>query len=245
MAGRHISVTRVAGSNTKLMGNGGQRASVQSISWQRLTVRGEAAHAGNTPIHTRHDAGPVAAQVVDELRRMCGSSDFGQLRATVGNFDIAPKQTKCHPARGHHHHRSAQPRRRPDDRRRTVPGLLRRWDRGPPRCADLLGADGQSGTLPASTPGPTPAPTAPTSWPTPFFDWPTSRSRLRFATRVDCRPRANPFGSRASRPACVDRRRDRAAAMGSQTIAAGGWCARTSSVMPRVDTAALPASWPS
>lgn len=33
---------------------------VQSISWQRLTIRGKAAHVGNTPIASRHDAGLVA-----------------------------------------------------------------------------------------------------------------------------------------------------------------------------------------
>jgi beta-ureidopropionase / N-carbamoyl-L-amino-acid hydrolase len=61
---------------------------VQSISWQRLTIRGEAAHAGTTPIASRHDTGLVAASVVVEARRMCDSGDFGQLRATVGNFDL-------------------------------------------------------------------------------------------------------------------------------------------------------------
>jgi N-carbamoyl-L-amino-acid hydrolase len=70
---------------------------VQSISWQRLTVRGEAAHAGTTPIGSRHDAGLVAASVVVELRRMCDSSDFGQLRATVGNFHIGAGQTNVIP----------------------------------------------------------------------------------------------------------------------------------------------------
>ena len=70
---------------------------VQSISWQRLTVRGEAAHAGTTPIESRHDAGLVAASVVVELRRMCDSGDFGQLRATVGNFDIGVGQTNVIP----------------------------------------------------------------------------------------------------------------------------------------------------
>lgn len=39
-------------------------AGVQSISWQRLTIRGEAAHAGTTPIASRYDAGPVAASVL-------------------------------------------------------------------------------------------------------------------------------------------------------------------------------------
>jgi N-carbamoyl-L-amino-acid hydrolase len=70
---------------------------VQSISWQRLTVRGEAAHAGTTPIDSRHDAGLVAASVVVEACRMCDSGDFGQLRATVGNFDIGEGQTNVIP----------------------------------------------------------------------------------------------------------------------------------------------------
>jgi N-carbamoyl-L-amino-acid hydrolase len=70
---------------------------VQSISWQRLTVRGEAAHAGTTPIASRHDAGLVAASVVVELRRMCDSGEFGKLRATVGSFDIGEGQTNVIP----------------------------------------------------------------------------------------------------------------------------------------------------
>jgi N-carbamoyl-L-amino-acid hydrolase len=70
---------------------------VQSISWQRLTVRGEAAHAGTTPIESRHDAGLVAASVVVELRRMCDSGDFGRLRATVGSFDIGAGHTNVIP----------------------------------------------------------------------------------------------------------------------------------------------------
>src|SRR5215469_9610066 len=70
---------------------------VQSISWQRLTIRGEAAHAGTTPIASRHDAGLVAASVVVEARRMCDSGDFGQLRATVGNFDLGAGQTNVIP----------------------------------------------------------------------------------------------------------------------------------------------------
>jgi len=70
---------------------------VQSISWQRLTIRGEAAHAGTTPIASRHDAGLVAASVMVEARRMCDSGDFGQLRATVGNFDLGGGQTNVIP----------------------------------------------------------------------------------------------------------------------------------------------------
>ncbi|MBM7774986.1 N-carbamoyl-L-amino-acid hydrolase [Actinokineospora baliensis] len=70
---------------------------VQSISWQRLTLRGEAAHAGTTPISARHDAGLVAALVVVEARRMCDSGEFGQLRATVGNFTLGEGQTNVVP----------------------------------------------------------------------------------------------------------------------------------------------------
>jgi N-carbamoyl-L-amino-acid hydrolase len=70
---------------------------VQAISWQRLTIRGEAAHAGTTPITSRHDAGLVAASVVVEARRMCDSGDFGQLRATVGNLDLGSGQTNVIP----------------------------------------------------------------------------------------------------------------------------------------------------
>jgi N-carbamoyl-L-amino-acid hydrolase len=71
---------------------------VQAISWQRLTVHGEAAHAGTTPIEHRHDAGLVAAQVVVELRRMCDSGDYGRLRATVGTLGFEPAQTNVIPS---------------------------------------------------------------------------------------------------------------------------------------------------
>ena len=88
---------------------------VQSISWQRLTIRGEAAHAGTTPIGARHDAGLVAASVVVELRRMCESGDFGLLRATVGNFDLGTGQTNVVP----HHASITVDLRNPEDEAMT------------------------------------------------------------------------------------------------------------------------------
>jgi N-carbamoyl-L-amino-acid hydrolase len=88
---------------------------VQSISWQRLTVRGEAAHAGTTPIGSRHDAGLVAASVVVEMRRMCDSGEFGPLRATVGTFDIGAGQTNVIP----HHAMLTIDLRNPDDEQMT------------------------------------------------------------------------------------------------------------------------------
>jgi beta-ureidopropionase / N-carbamoyl-L-amino-acid hydrolase len=71
---------------------------VQAISWQRLTIKGAAAHAGTTPIGARRDAGLAAAEVVVEIRRMCDSGRFGQLRGTVGNFALRPAQTNVIPS---------------------------------------------------------------------------------------------------------------------------------------------------
>lgn len=71
---------------------------VQAISWQRLLIGGAAAHAGTTPIEARHDAGLAAAEVVVEIRRMCESGRFGQLRGTVGNLALRPSQTNVIPA---------------------------------------------------------------------------------------------------------------------------------------------------
>jgi beta-ureidopropionase / N-carbamoyl-L-amino-acid hydrolase len=71
---------------------------VQSISWQRLELRGAAAHAGTTPIEHRQDAGLAAAAVIIEIRRMCESGEFGELRGTVGKLIFEPGQTNVIPA---------------------------------------------------------------------------------------------------------------------------------------------------
>lgn len=71
---------------------------VQSISWQRLELRGAAGHAGTTPIEHRQDAGLAAAVVVVEIRRMCESGQFGELRGTVGRLALEPAQTNVIPA---------------------------------------------------------------------------------------------------------------------------------------------------
>jgi N-carbamoyl-L-amino-acid hydrolase len=89
---------------------------VHSISWQRLTVHGEAAHAGTTPIGSRHDAGLVAAHVVIEASRMCESGDYGSLRATIGNFDIGEGQANVIP----HQAVITVDLRNPDDERMTA-----------------------------------------------------------------------------------------------------------------------------
>lgn len=63
---------------------------VQSISWQKVTLHGRAAHAGTTPTELRIDAGLAAAQIIVEVRRMVDSGRYGRLRATVGHIETSP-----------------------------------------------------------------------------------------------------------------------------------------------------------
>lgn len=63
---------------------------VQSISWQKVTLHGRAAHAGTTPTELRIDAGLAAAQIIVEVRRMVDSGAYGRLRATVGYIETSP-----------------------------------------------------------------------------------------------------------------------------------------------------------
>ena len=61
---------------------------LQGISWQQITVQGNANHAGTTPTRLRHDAGYVAAAAVAELRRI--AVDSGTTLATVGTLRVEP-----------------------------------------------------------------------------------------------------------------------------------------------------------
>lgn len=63
---------------------------VQSISWQKVTIHGRAAHAGTTPTELRADAGLAAAQIVLHAREMVDSGKYGRLRATVGSISTSP-----------------------------------------------------------------------------------------------------------------------------------------------------------
>lgn len=62
---------------------------VQGISWQELTISGQANHAGTTPMAYRHDAGYVAAEVASYVRRMVGDLGGAQV-GTVGRFKLTP-----------------------------------------------------------------------------------------------------------------------------------------------------------
>ena len=61
---------------------------LQGISWQQVTVQGNANHAGTTPTHLRHDAGWVAAAVATFLRDLAVAS--GTTLATIGMLRIEP-----------------------------------------------------------------------------------------------------------------------------------------------------------
>ncbi|MFC3531112.1 Zn-dependent hydrolase [Vogesella facilis] len=66
----------------------GAVANLQGISWQQLTIRGKANHAGTTPLQLRHDAGWAAASIVTFVREWARQS--GSTLATVGSLRFEP-----------------------------------------------------------------------------------------------------------------------------------------------------------
>jgi N-carbamoyl-L-amino-acid hydrolase len=62
---------------------------VQGISWQEITIEGQANHAGTTPMALRHDAGYVAAAVANYVRHLAQELGPPQV-ATVGSLQLHP-----------------------------------------------------------------------------------------------------------------------------------------------------------
>ena len=62
---------------------------VQGISWHELTVVGQSNHAGTTPMHLRHDAGEVAAEIAVFVRRLALELGPPQV-GTVGLLELQP-----------------------------------------------------------------------------------------------------------------------------------------------------------
>ena len=62
---------------------------ITGISWQEVTLRGAANHAGTTPMDLRHDAGFVAARVISYLRDLAAALGPAQ-RATCGSIAFKP-----------------------------------------------------------------------------------------------------------------------------------------------------------
>ena len=71
---------------------------VQGISWQRVTIEGEANHAGTTPMAMRHDAGQAAARVVTFLRDRVTRGNAPTV-ATVGSMVFEPNLINVVPSR--------------------------------------------------------------------------------------------------------------------------------------------------
>ena len=70
---------------------------VQGISWQSVTIDGEANHAGTTPMKLRRDAGLAAARIVTFLRDYVSRSNAPTV-ATVGTMRFAPNAINVIPS---------------------------------------------------------------------------------------------------------------------------------------------------
>lgn len=70
---------------------------VQGISWTELTITGQSAHAGTTPMRLRHDPGYVAAAITTGVRALAAEMGGTQV-ATVGRMDFRPNLVNVIPA---------------------------------------------------------------------------------------------------------------------------------------------------
>ena len=71
---------------------------VQGISWTEVTVTGQSAHAGTTPMQSRHDAMAVAARIIHEVRLIAGYRGAPQV-ATVGMLEVTPNLVNVVPSK--------------------------------------------------------------------------------------------------------------------------------------------------
>lgn len=62
---------------------------VQGIYWTRYTVKGEANHAGTTPVYYRKDAGFTAAKLQQYIGEYCRKKE-GSVLTTVGSIKFTP-----------------------------------------------------------------------------------------------------------------------------------------------------------
>ncbi|MFC5522580.1 M20 family metallo-hydrolase [Polaromonas jejuensis] len=63
---------------------------IQGVRWYEVTVHGNSAHAGTTPLATREDALLTAATMVSHLGAAAAARHDDALRWTVGRFEVAP-----------------------------------------------------------------------------------------------------------------------------------------------------------
>ena len=70
---------------------------VQGISWTELTLTGQSAHAGTTPMRLRHDPGYVAAAITTGIRAIAVEMGGAQV-ATVGRCEFHPNLVNVVPS---------------------------------------------------------------------------------------------------------------------------------------------------
>jgi len=70
---------------------------VQGISWTELTITGQSAHAGTTPMRLRHDPGYVAAAITTGVRAIAVEMGGAQV-ATVGRCEFRPNLVNVVPS---------------------------------------------------------------------------------------------------------------------------------------------------
>ena len=70
---------------------------VQGLSWQEVTVEGQANHAGTTPMHLRKDAGAVSTSMMSQLRLL--PEEIPGLRLTIGSVTYEPNLINVIPER--------------------------------------------------------------------------------------------------------------------------------------------------
>ena len=71
---------------------------VQGISWTEVTIVGQSAHAGTTPMRLRHDPGVVAAAIIGGVRAIAAEFGGSQV-ATVGRCEFVPNLVNVVPAK--------------------------------------------------------------------------------------------------------------------------------------------------
>lgn len=71
---------------------------LQGISWQKVTVYGEANHAGTTPTRLRKDAGYITAKIITFLRDLANNSNEKTV-ATVGTIEFEPNAINVIPSK--------------------------------------------------------------------------------------------------------------------------------------------------
>lgn len=63
---------------------------IQGVRWYEVTVHGNCAHAGTTPLNARQDALLTAATMVSQLGEVAAGRNDAALRLTVGRFEVTP-----------------------------------------------------------------------------------------------------------------------------------------------------------